>query len=714
MSIKKGSAILIVLAVIALLLIISTFVMQSKTQRAAFTRYMSNEKKVEAVAEAVLDMALAKIKLEANKKDTPFYKYLRTECSTVNGKLNNGEKNALMTLSVDPEGIGPQYYQDALNAITTGDVGTFTVSEVSAEIVHAEAFGEKTDSYEVVGITIPPKTSSAKGSGSFPNQEASPNNDWRLPFHYPPYKDNKGDFENVWNKPGQALLESGFAYRSPDITVKLHFKGLLAKIVAELGGLSDKLDVNLLLKHAQSKINSDTAVEFGIKLEDKFIDKINGMIKKYNDGILSFFTGDLDYLSTESINELIKEAMDGENVIDIEDILLEKLDDFKPLKPEISPRSLQKLVMGKQINPFLPKSETKSLPPKFIEKGALLQLSCNVQYRPNNSQAILNKTFRAEIPFKVSDVLPIAPEYTFFIANSNLLGTPGSGLPSKIDFNCKDGGKPPVFAVEDAFMLHNMNHEQYPIDDTITISYDQVQSLTPRAGKIRVNGSNIEPVFLFAGALDGIKASELTALALSEQENSKRDLQLKATFGWYQIMNDVSKLTKQVKIHFPILRTTPELDANADFQTAKEKTISGIYEMYRQDKFTDIFTKPSLLYGYGHMDYPLGNKIEGKVGAYVSELFGIAEVDDKIEIDIKLELGSAPKVNPHYEPWDKNIQTYFGIKNITRYPNGKLIPYGMPNISQYNQIDETWANPDAKCMPTNCYSDLQYQKKATS
>lgn len=44
MNTKNGSAILMVIAVIAVLLIISTFVIQSKTQRASFTRYMSNEK----------------------------------------------------------------------------------------------------------------------------------------------------------------------------------------------------------------------------------------------------------------------------------------------------------------------------------------------------------------------------------------------------------------------------------------------------------------------------------------------------------------------------------------------------------------------------------------------------------------------------------------------------------------------------------------------
>src|SRR5690606_13724817 len=126
---------------------------------------------------------------------------------------------------------------------------------------------------------------------------------------------------------------------------------------------------------------------------------------------------------------------------------------------------------------------------------------------------------------------------------------------------------------------------------------------------------------------NGIKSSELTALALSDQSDPNRPLQLKATFGWYQNMSNVDMLTKQVKIHFPVLRTGLHEDEEPAFQTAIEKGIAGIYYMYKQKNFDDIFTRPSLLYGYGHMDYPLGNKIEGKVGAVVSELFGVAEVD---------------------------------------------------------------------------------------
>ncbi|NLV93299.1 MAG: hypothetical protein GX031_01955, partial [Candidatus Riflebacteria bacterium] len=111
MNTKNGSAILMVIAVIAVLLIISTFVIQNKTQRAAFTRYMSNEKKVEAVAEAVLDMTIAKIRIEANEHDSEFYKFLRSDCATVNGKLSNGGKNSVMSPPTKIQSIDPSYFK---------------------------------------------------------------------------------------------------------------------------------------------------------------------------------------------------------------------------------------------------------------------------------------------------------------------------------------------------------------------------------------------------------------------------------------------------------------------------------------------------------------------------------------------------------------------------------------------------------------------------
>lgn len=719
MNTKRGSAILVVLAVLTILVIISTFVIQSKTQRASFTRYMSNEKKVEALAEAVLDMTLAQIRIKANDENDPdIYPFLREAYPTANGKLSNGGKNSIMKPSKPSSGVklGSEFYNTAFTSITTGDTGKFSAPEVSMQIVHAEAFGEKAGGYEVVGITIPPKTSSEKGAEKFPGTEASPNTDWRLPFHYPPYKDGTNNFENVWNEPGQPLtVEGNYAYKSPDITVKLDFKGLIAKIVSEIGGLDDEIDVNLLLKYANSDISSKTAIEFGIKIEDEFIDKVNDLIEKYNNPVnpLTWFAGKLDYITTESVNELIKEAMDGKNTIDIEALLFEKITSLEPLKNSLSPKSLQSFVMEETSSSYSGKTYSGSLSNTFIEKGGLLQLTCKVGYIPNGSQAELTKTFVGEIPFKVSDVQPIAPEYTFFIANSKKLGDSGASLPQPIDFNCSDVSH--ALAVNEAFILHNMHHKgtKSPAEDGKTKKYSQVTSLNPPAGKIRVNGSDIEPVFMFAGTLnDGIAASELTALALSEKStDADRDLQLKATFGWFQTMKDEASVTKYVKIHFPVLRTNAN---GADgFTAAKEKSISGIYDMYKNDYFSDIFTKPTLFYGYGHLDYPLGNKIEGKVGAKISEMYGIVDVDDKIQIDIKIDIGDI-SVNPHHDPWDKEVQTYFGIKNIENYPNGDLIPYGLPNISTYNKIDSTWESDEYNTMPANCYSDVQYQKKATS
>ena len=62
---NKGYALVIILVIIVVLLVIITSVLDNRSRRAVMRKYMSDEKKAEAFAEAVLDRVIADIREKA-------------------------------------------------------------------------------------------------------------------------------------------------------------------------------------------------------------------------------------------------------------------------------------------------------------------------------------------------------------------------------------------------------------------------------------------------------------------------------------------------------------------------------------------------------------------------------------------------------------------------------------------------------------------------
>lgn len=700
---RNGSAIMMVLVILTILLITSTYLMQNKTKRAGFTRYMSNEKKVEAVAEAVLDMTLANIKAKANKHDevNDLYTMLRAIGTSPTGNHSSGSKNAILSVSDTSVPLGPssEYFQLAFDSITQGDSGVFDQPKVSAKIIHAEAFGDANDDYRIVGVNLESTKATGKGANNFPNDPANPNQDWRVPLQYPPHSED-GDYTDIWNIPGlPGIAHNGFAYQSPKLKVNLKYKDVPGWALA-LAGVKDSVSINLLLNPASSDIGSKSAFEFGVHLDEKFLKRVNKLLDLLG----------IDEITDEVITEGLTSYMGDSAIMDVEKLILENVETFKDLGNALSTNSLQKVVMnGDNSSTYQPSASNRPAPNNdIIEKGAILQLTCETAYLPNGSSKKLEKTFVAEIPFKLSDVQPIAPEYTFFVANSGLLGDPGTGSVGEIiDFTRSDDGGI-ALGIDNEFYLHNMHHKGITEDPTHNLTYQTAGGRDPKAGKIRVNGE-AKPIPLFMGTLDGIEASELGALALTDSPDDKaRKLQLKVTFGWFKVMNNISKLTDSVKLYLPVLTNNQEYT----FKPSIVSGIDGIYQVYKENGFDDIFTMPTLFYGHGHMDYPLGNKIEGKVPGRVAEVYVVAQVHNKLTFDVRVF--SSNKVKPSSDPWHKPIKTYYGYKNIENYPTtGRPIPYGLPNIQSFDSLEESFVNVDYAGMPENCYSDTQYRKKAS-
>lgn len=708
---QKGSAIIMVLVILTVLVITSTYLMQNKTQRAGFTRHMSNEKKLEVLMEAVLDMAIANIKKHANDHDPAppsdalNKTVLRCIATTSTSKHSSGDKNAIMNVPNTEVDVPNSFYNTAITSMTggAGVTGTFNIKSVKAKLSHAEAFGEK-DNYEVVGVT----ERATSVTHDFPNNDASPSGgNWRVPFHYPPH--NKGgNFTNIWNEDTQSLNAiNDFAYQSPDIAVKLKFKGILSTIAGL--AIPDEVKVKLLLKHTGSNIDGNTggktAFEFGIHLEKSFVDQVNDLIDLAN--LIPFVN--IDKISDESVTESVAKAMGASAKMDLEELILDKVTNFKEFKlqGELSPKALQKIVMGTNDTPYDYNTTTSLIPTAgFKEKGALLQLICEGDYTPPGGKKI-ERTLVAEVPFKVSDVQPMAPEHTFFVVNSTIIGD--CTLPGKVDFNKSDATNATKLAVKNELIFHNMAHEapnNEPPNKTTTYGKAMSYNDVPPAGRIRVNGSNIEPVLTFLGSFDCPEASQLTSLALSDKKNEYCDLQLKVTFGWTDISKPgTSVVPSNAYIHFPIITTRK-------YTSEFAQGLDGVAQVFSGDNLTNIFTMPTLFYGYGHMDYPLNSKIEGKVPAKIAQLHILAKATNQLTFNVDVE-DKDQMVTPAKSPWHQPLEIYYGSEVIKSYPKGGEIPYGLPNINAYNKLETAFTGNIPANMPVNCYSDNQYRKKAS-
>ena len=173
---NKGYALVVILVIIVILLVIVTSVLDSRSKRAVMRKYMSDEKKAEAFAEAVLDRVIADIREKANDdQETIIYNLLRTKYANP----GVGETNQVVSLSAE-DLIPPDYYSSIQSAFTD-DGGSYKIlDDVKAEIVHVENFGGE---YEVVGVDVMPSSPETyvKSSG-----ESNPSNDnWELSFMYP-------------------------------------------------------------------------------------------------------------------------------------------------------------------------------------------------------------------------------------------------------------------------------------------------------------------------------------------------------------------------------------------------------------------------------------------------------------------------------------------------------------------------------------------------
>lgn len=647
---RRGSAYLIVFGALSVLTIIVIFFLRANSSRRFTTRMMSDEKKAEALAESAVDLVMSFYREKMNDSSLPdYYLPFRYPCELPIKDLgDNTGKNipldmknysaTILDLENDVSALKPLEY------IIKELGGTDNVKlRVSVSVIHAEALSAKRSGYEVVGISEAPKA--AKGlSAQFYDSRGNLG---------PSASDGKlSDIQSTWKLdfklPDGTYKDKHRVYlpEAPDWTIKRDDVEVERK---------PPYDTSLIV-HGDLYIHVDAVIK-EIKI---FPDHPSGsmtvdVMEKISDyvGAEQLPDGSYKLLSMESLRD---QAMEGDHTAD----------DLKWYASGLIAgintgwNNLQGPIKDKiNSNPY-------GNNPQVIEKTGVLQIKAEVEYWPNGPEGKkIDRTLVANRPFKVSDVQPPAPEYSFFVANSNLLfegddNPMGVSLGNPINWS-------PTYSVA-SICIHNLHGGEY---ESMTGLEGPFAGGAQIPGMVRINSRQEMKINTYLGTKEQPYLTEFNALVNKLAEPNYKVL---PKFRW----NDSPLPNSQYEVHFPVIVET---------SLTSDWPCTGFENLINFLSVCNALEGPSQFFGKCFMEYPLGMVVE----AALKQKYGttVFQVKPKGQED---------------EPHD--------ISEIRVTYINKEKKYGIEGKPGYTSAAE-WSPDSEDCKPPNVYSLLQYAKKAT-
>ncbi len=716
---KKGSAILTVISAIVVLTIMALLFISSSRERAGITKFSSDEKKLESIAESVADLILSYIKKNANNHEdadvnSEIYYLLRAPLKAKNKAISTSGSNIELDVSTTSpiENLDTYVKYSSLLKHSLEEIewpeDKVTITS-KCELVHAESFTPlpQRKCKKVVGINqqhLTAEGTSAKFldtkisdssllSSSESDSDWKPSN-WHIMLKFP----------NVYNQlleekvfemevdPIDSIFDGTIFDSAFDVSIKLIVRRVPPDDPNSITiNISVQLDCDNLNDFLEL-IGCDSEIDFGDynvqqKLEEaEFFPTIESM----------------------DMNGLKKAVIEGEPNYNFKSYANEIQSSLNNVKSAFSAYNIT--------------SDTFD-DPLLIEKGAILRITTEVEYNQTESKS-LKKTLITEIPFKATDVQPIAPEYSLFIANTPLIDDQSNIKPpgivtlgEPIDMNA-DGSNSGTSAEFSAgrFIIHNL-----PYGSNNKPDYGLVGDANERIpGMVRVNcdytgkGDTATNVRSYVGAIKEPELTELNQMLTPFKEDEDPNFnifQTRPSFAWYE--NGEDKHVRMHEVEFPLL-----FEDREPGRLIEQRGVKGFIDVYKKGGF-DIVTLPTLLYGQGHMEYPLGIRAEGPMNTVYSRICVTANPDVEF-VAVNPPNGEHVKdkteVYYKYEP----INTYsdtntYKFDDTANLPNSSFKPacFGMFNYPSYNPNVPWNSNEDPKYLPANCYDQLQYAKKAT-
>lgn len=745
---KKGSAILIVIGAITVLMVLAYGFISSSKNKTTISKYLSDEKKAEALAESTNDFIIQYIKKNANKHEdnNPIkhvYLLLRAPLKKKTSTSNSGGDAILDVSDINDnfnlEDIIP--YHNVIDPLIE-ELGWQNVSvNASCTISMAESFSSDTEGYKVT--TIDEEHLKAVGnSAKFLDDlnESSDDNstydwkpsEWKVQIKFP---DGDPNEEKV--------------HYELDFQLKLSFSFLGVDVNIPLG----KIPLGDITIKVSRQGRPETSNQFYVTID---LDPIKNFSFHIPWPIDEDFKPFYDLM--QGIEDKVADALKC-NPLDLE----EKLNESH-FFPEINPKTLEGLrdaysKTGSNINYDFSEYKGKMTERKdqinydtcfksgfnydnfsnfgdesyYLEKGAILRITTTVVY-PKSNTNIIQKKLVSEIPFKVSDVQPIAPEYSFFIANTEKVSDPsnivGATLGEPISLNKEQDNKasfendtPPA----GQFIVHNL-----PVIREAT-------TLEPNIIKDKI----------YFDGLDGTRIPGMVRVNSDYSPSNNKVTQLRSFFGIvaqpeltefnkfftpFNVISDTPKNKFNTLISFcwdGSDKTTPkryhDIELPVIFETESslpmpEPGVKNLMNFVKSSGF-QIISVPTLLFGTCHMEYPLGLRAEGPIDTIYSRT--------RLTVNPKGRLQTA---NPMFEDLTEVSYKYENVTNNAKSQNSaydfdgsdkpesrdssRASTYGMTGsdaspVSGYDKGQSWNSNSEFKYCPANCYDVSQYAKKAT-
>lgn len=711
---KKGSAILTIISAIVILIILALGFINSKSQKTVISKHLSDEKKVEAIAETVSELIMSflkknKLNDHENIDDVKdFYYLLRLPL-----KVKTSSSDEILDVStakiIDDLSVYIPYEQILQKTIQ--EVGwkfDDVKIKTKCELVGAERFTAANSEYKVTTIDcehlpargnsakfldakIPPSSSASDGQSYKPSK-------WELKIKFP----NGG--ATVERK--QFEIEFGISFIE-DLKKKWNdfkndFKNLLGFGEEEIDEEAQKSNVTLIINRAEDFVTRFSPIEVETQTLGtiKVMDELD--IQKEMDKFNCVFFDDINPKNMQGLTNYILGTGDYKDY-NLGDYLGEIVKGYNNIKGVFADIDTDNYDM-------------------FVEKGGILRFTVEVDYSKSDTKSI-NKVLVTEIPFKVSDTQPIASEYSLFIANSGkLLSSPSDisspNLGKPIDLNSNDDGTGGVAGVQYSvgkMVIHNL-----PWETNADKPSFEFNSRIP--GMVRINsqysgkGSKTNEVRSFLGVLNEAYTSELNKFFTPFDSNNIGDYNVNkfntvVSFIW----DDTSPIKRYHEIEFPVLFEDDNRPAVGNVITPPG--LKGVVQYFKEGN-VDLVSVPTLLFGYGGMEYPLGICAEGPIKSKFSRCRIQAKPSAKVNIKgFDLDVDEKTEITYSY----RNVTTYgkentpfdFGNDTGLDDTNAEPAQYGMQGYECYNP-DAKWdSDTEYKYMPSNCYDAMQYAKKAT-
>ncbi|MBP7634635.1 hypothetical protein KBA41_10710 [Candidatus Ozemobacteraceae bacterium] len=644
---RRGSAYLVVIGVVSVLLVVVIAFFKSNTSRRYLTRFASNEKKAEALAESSVELLLRYVKEQMNDKmDGNIYPFFRYPAE-INGKMSDpGGQNSPLKLA--PYAAHPMPSFDlttpALAPITSmltelGGTDHVTLG-LKCEVVSAAAFTSKKPGYEVPGVSIKPKPTNGETAAFLDDFDDVPDDAGLV-------DDLIGKLEIEVNLPNFQAQDEELIKLSPSIAEDLAEDRFVRVGKSDNYILSYRVKVKVVPFVDYDKSDS---IDLNLKMK-------------------SFVSiGDEPVFSLAAIRRWMMQGTTDDELKSIRweaSIFRDSIQKGYDAVPGVLKGMIDKAAFG------------SSKPPKVVEKGGILRFTADVEYRPQGQGGpVIKRTLVADKEFKVSDIQPPAPEYSFFVANSNLLFEQDADKYPNMGGDIRKGIN---WCTGTAMIcVHNLPEGDYKK----CTGLNGPEAETPAAdstcqvpGQVRINSTEEMSINTFLGTTSEPTLTEFNALAADKFASSHPPFKVIPTLQW---TSRATNPDRDHEIDFPVLR-------NSDLDLHRV----GVISMLTILEECDALGAPTLLFGKGHFEYPLGLRVEAPLKSKYANIL--------------------INVQPHGQKDDPK-----DISEIDITYRNKKSDFGFIGKPALDPINPNYWNPDEwECMPPNLYSLLQYAKKAT-